>query len=78
MTSDTAKQRRAAFYDAENREFDRGRTTFRPEEPNHRVYARAVRAVLDMAHRGLSPEDFGALISWLMDVYAPTKKEQTP
>lgn len=73
MTIPTAVQRRAAFYEAESREFDRNKRTFRPEEPNVRVYARSVCAVLETARKGLSPEGFGSLIAMLAEEYpAPT------
>lgn len=75
MTSETAKRRRIAFYAEENHEHDRNRRTFNPEEPNHRVYARCIRAALDVAQRGLSPEDFGHLLRWLADEYAPPPRK---
>jgi hypothetical protein len=61
MTTPSAQERRARFYDDENREFDRNRKTFRPEEPNLRVYARSVLAILETAQAGLSAEDFSSL-----------------
>jgi hypothetical protein len=74
--------RRAAFYEAEASAVDRDKT-FRPEEPNIRVYGRAIVAVLREAGEGLSAQDFARLCGLVRDELAiistpPVPKKTTP
>lgn len=57
-----AAERRAKFYAKESNTHDRN-LDFRPEEPNVRVYHRALVAVLETARAGLSPADFQNLVN---------------
>lgn len=81
----TAEMRRARFYAEESEDLRRSRGRFRPEEPNVRVWARALTAVLESACRGLSPEDFTRLGVWLVEEFrtrganlGPTTPEDGP
>lgn len=78
LAEEFSQKRREKFYAEEGAAFDRDRRHVRPEEPNVRVYARSVKAVLETAQRGLSGKDFSSLCQMLAAEFpefsGPTKK----
>jgi hypothetical protein len=72
-----AAERRGDFYRAESETFDKNRD-FRPEEPNSRVYLRAIEGVVETARAGLSPEDFRSMLATFADMHGLGKKDGAP
>lgn len=64
-----AATRRMDFYREEADTFEKNRD-FRPEEPNSRVYLRAIQGVVEQARGGLSPDDFRNMLRTLTEMYA--------
>jgi hypothetical protein len=71
---DEHQRRRTVFYEAESAALGADPKGFRPEEPNVRVYYRAVDAAIRVARDGLSRADFASMLVMLNDEYSEPKK----
>jgi hypothetical protein len=74
-----AASRRAKFYAEESDDVHCFRRQgFHPEEPNVRVYGRAVESLLRVAEACLSARDFGNLIRWVAEEFELEVVKTTP
>jgi hypothetical protein len=72
-----AAERRGDFYREESLTFEKNRD-FRPEEPNSRVYLRAIEGVVEAARAGLSSEDFRAMLATFAGIHGFGVKDGAP